>query len=189
MEILIEIQERKRDLKNIQWGRSEMERQQLMILFLGLSLLFASKARTFAAEESTTNSQTVRYKLAKMARTFLGLPYRWGGMSERQGADCSGLVKIIFAKLHVELPRTSREQIQSGKDVPMEKLEAGDLVFFSSDGGIPDHVGVYMGNHQFLHAEKRAGRVIITDLSQPWYAKRFLRARRVVDGAKNNDDN
>src|SRR4029077_19603684 len=187
MEILIEIQERKRGLKNIQWGRSEMERQQLMILFLGLSLLLASKARTFAAEESTVNPQTVRYKLAKMARTFLGLPYRWGGMSERQGADCSGLVKIIFAKLHVELPRTSREQIQSGKDVPMEKLEAGDLVFFSSDGGTPDHVGVYMGNHQFLHAEKRAGRVIITDLSQPWYAKRFLRARRVVGGAKNND--
>ncbi len=149
--------------------------------------MFAAKVRILAAEESTANSQTVRYKLAKMARTFLGLPYRWGGMSERQGADCSGLVKMIFAKLHVELPRTSREQIQSGKDVPMEKLEAGDLVFFSSDGGTPDHVGVYMGNHQFLHAEKRAGRVIITDLNQPWYAKRFLRARRVVDGAKNND--
>ena len=56
-----------------------MERQQMMILFLALSLLLASKVRILAAEESTANSQTVRYKLAKMARTFLGLPYRWGG--------------------------------------------------------------------------------------------------------------
>ena len=51
-------------------------------------------------------SQAVRYKLAKAARAFLGLPYRWGGMSERRGADCSGLVKMIFARLHIELPRT-----------------------------------------------------------------------------------
>jgi cell wall-associated NlpC family hydrolase len=107
-------------------------------------------------------------------------------MSERRGADCSGLVKMIFAKLHIELPRTSRDQIQSGEEIPVDKLETGDLVFFSSDGNTPTHVGVYMGDHQFLHAEKKAGRVIITDLSQPWYAKRFLAARRVVNVAKAN---
>jgi cell wall-associated NlpC family hydrolase len=161
-----------------------MQRQYIMILFLALALLF-SKTVCFP-EESAPPSQTVRYKLAKAARTFLGLPYRWGGMSERRGADCSGLVKMIFAKLHIELPRTSREQVQTGEDVPMDRLETGDLVFFSSDGQTPSHVGVYMGNHQFLHAEKKAGRVIITDLNQPWYARRFLGARRVVDVAKDN---
>jgi cell wall-associated NlpC family hydrolase len=161
-----------------------MQRQFIMILFLALALLF-SKTVCFP-EESAPPSQTVRYKLAKAARTFLGLPYRWGGMSERRGADCSGLVKMIFAKLHVELPRTSREQIQSGQEVPLDNLETGDLVFFSSGGDTPTHVGVYIGNHQFLHAEKKAGRVIITDLSQPWYAERFLGARRVVDVAKDN---
>ena len=155
-----------------------------MILFLALGLLL-SRAVCFP-EESAPASQTVRYKLAKAARTFLGLPYRWGGMSERRGADCSGLVKMIFAKLHIELPRTSRDQIQTGEEIPIDRLEAGDLVFFSSDGNIPTHVGVYMGHHQFLHAEKKAGRVIMTDLSQPWYAKRFLSARRVVDVAKDN---
>ena len=159
-----------------------MQRQYIMILFLALALLF-SKTVCFP-EESAPASQTVRYKLAKAARTFLGLPYRWGGMSERRGADCSGLVKMIFAKLHVELPRTSREQIQSGQEVPLDNLETGDLVFFSSGGDTPTHVGVYIGNHQFLHAEKKAGRVIITDLSQPWYAERFLGARRVVDASK-----
>jgi cell wall-associated NlpC family hydrolase len=160
-----------------------MERQYEMILFLALGLLLVSKRVCFA-EESAPVSQAVRFKLAKAARTFLGLPYRWGGMSERRGANCSGLVKMIFAKLHIELPRTSRDQIEAGEEVPMEKLETGDLVFFSSDGVTPSHVGVYMGNHQFLHAEKKAGRVIITDLNGPWYTKRFLGARRVVDVAK-----
>ena len=159
-----------------------MERLYIMILFFALSLLL-SRAVCFS-EESTPVSQAVRYKLAKAARTFLGLPYRWGGMSERRGADCSGLVKMIFAKLHIELPRTSRDQIETGEEVPVDRLETGDLVFFSSDGDTPTHVGVYMGNHQFLHAEKKAGRVIITDLSQPWYAKRFLSARRVVNSQK-----
>jgi cell wall-associated NlpC family hydrolase len=159
-----------------------MERLYIMVLFLVLSLLL-SKAVCFP-QESTPVSQAVRYKLARAARTFLGLPYRWGGMSERRGADCSGLVKMIFAKLHIELPRTSRDQIEAGEEVSVDRLETGDLVFFSSGGDTPTHVGVYMGHHQFLHAEKKAGRVIITDLSQPWYAKRFLGARRVVNVAK-----
>jgi peptidoglycan DL-endopeptidase CwlO len=58
-------------------------------------------------------------------------------MSEHRGADCSGLVKMIFAKLHIELPRTSRDQIETGEEVPMERLDTGDLVFFSSGGPHP----------------------------------------------------
>jgi len=153
--------------------------KQLMVLFLLLSLFLVPKDLVFG-EESNSSSQTVRYKLVKMARTFLGLPYRWGGMSERRGVDCSGLVKVLFAKLHVELPRSSREQIQSGKEISLDQLETGDLVFFSNHGEIPTHVGVYLGNDQFLHAEQKAGRVIITNLKDPWYVKRFLGARRVI---------
>jgi len=153
--------------------------KQLMVLFLLLSLFLVPKDLVFG-EESNSSSQTVRYRLVKMARTFLGLPYRWGGMSERRGVDCSGLVKVLFAKLHVELLRSSREQIQSGKEISLDQLETGDLVFFSTHGEIPTHVGVYLGNDQFLHAEQKAGRVIITNLKDPWYAKRFLGARRVI---------
>jgi cell wall-associated NlpC family hydrolase len=153
--------------------------KQLMVFFLLLSLFLVPKDLVFG-EESNSSSQTVRYRLVKMARTFLGLPYRWGGMSERRGVDCSGLVKVLFAKLHVELPRSSREQIQSGKEISLDQLETGDLVFFSNQGEIPTHVGVYLGNDQFLHAEQKAGRVIITNLKDPWYARRFLGARRVM---------
>jgi len=160
-----------------------MERQYTMILFLALVLFLTPKGLVFAAE-STAVPDTVRYKLVKMARKFLGLPYRWGGMSERRGVDCSGLVKMLFSKLHVELPRTSGDQIRSGENIAVENLQTGDLVFFSTDGATPNHVGLYIGENRFVHAEKKAGHVIITDLNQPWYVKHFLGARRVLESVE-----
>jgi cell wall-associated NlpC family hydrolase len=154
--------------------------KQAIILFLLLSVLLASKGMNFA-DESISVRQPIRDKLARAARHFLGLPYRWGGMSERRGMDCSGLVKALFATLHIDLPRTSREQFNAGENVAVENLQAGDLIFFSSDGMTPNHVGLYIGGSRFVHAERKAGRVIITDLNQPWYVKHFLGARRVVD--------
>jgi cell wall-associated NlpC family hydrolase len=182
-----------------------MERQYSMILLLavGLVLMFSvsifAKEPTAAREQSARRgssggisasakalisslnapTQTLRTQLAEIARRFLGLPYLWGGMSELRGVDCSGLVKMIFAALHIELPRTSREQSQLGAEVPIDELAMGDLLFFSSDGEMPSHVGVYIGDHRFIHAAKSAGRVIVSDLSEAWYSKRFLGARRI----------
>ena len=156
-----------------------MEKQTIILLLL-LSLLLASKGMNFA-DESAPVRQPIREKLASAARHFLGLPYRWGGMSEHRGMDCSGLVKALFATLHIDLPRTSRDQFHAGENVAVEDLQAADLLFFSSDGATPDHVGIYIGNNRFVHAEKKAGHVIITDLSQPWYVKHFLGARRIVE--------
>ena len=154
--------------------------KQTIILFVLLSLLVASRGMNFA-DESSRARQPIRDKLAGVARHFLGLPYRWGGMSERRGLDCSGLIKALFAKLNIELPRTSRDQFHAGRDVALADLQAGDLLFFSSDGMTPDHVGLYLGNNRFVHAEKKAGHVILTDLHQPWYVKHFLGARRIVE--------
>jgi cell wall-associated NlpC family hydrolase len=156
-----------------------MERQTI-ILFLLLAILFASTGMNFA-DESTRVRRPVRDRLASAARHFLGLPYRWGGVSEHGGMDCSGMVKALFAKLNIELPRTSRDQFHTGEKVTLENLEAGDLLFFSTDGVTPNHVGLYIGDKRFIHAEKKAGHVIITALDQPWYAKHFLGARRIVE--------
>jgi cell wall-associated NlpC family hydrolase len=146
---------------------------------------FLSEAITGQTRDTSGSKPgTLRARLVNAASEFLGAPYRWSGMSKQGGVDCSGLVKMVFAKLHIELPRTSREQIQSGEEVTMDKLKIGDLVFFSSNGATPNHVGLYIGDSQFVHAEKKAGQVIITDLTQRWYAERFLGARRVIDLGK-----
>jgi cell wall-associated NlpC family hydrolase len=133
-----------------------------------------------SADESIPGRRPIRDRLAIAARQFLGLPYRWGGMSERRGLDCSGFVKVLFAKLNIELPRTSREQFDVGENVGADNLEPGDLLFFSSDGITPNHVGLYIGDNRFVHAEKKAGHVIVTTLNRPWYIKHFLGARRIV---------
>ncbi|HEY7219970.1 MAG TPA: C40 family peptidase [Candidatus Binatia bacterium] len=155
-----------------------MERQVIFLLLL-LTLSLALKGMNFA-EEVTSDRLPIRDRLASAARQFLGLPYRWGGISERRGMDCSGMIKTLFAKLNIDLPRTSRDQFHAGQDVALDDLQAGDLLFFSSDGVTPNHVGLYIGNNRFVHAEKKAGHVIITALNQPWYAKHFLGARRIV---------
>jgi len=160
-----------------------MERQTIILLLIIFTLLVASQGMNFA-DESIPVRQPIRDKLARAARHFLGLPYRWGGMSERRGMDCSGFVKALFATLQIDLPRTSREQFYAGENVGVENLQTGDLIFFSSDGITPNHVGLYIGDNRFIHAERKAGRVIITDLNRPWYVKHFLGARRVVESVE-----
>lgn len=124
---------------------------------------------------------TLRAQLVQAGFGFLGVPYRWNGMSELRGVDCSGLVKSLFDKLNIEVPRSSREQYKIGEKVAKAELAVGDLVFFSTRGKIPNHVGIYIGDNQFIHAALRARQVIISNLSQAWYQKRFIGARRISD--------
>lgn len=142
----------------------------------------ASDLLTPAAKDSETQGQpTMRNQLVQAGMDFLGVPYRWRGISENRGVDCSGLVKNIFDQFNIELPHSAREQFKLGEKVAKTELEIGDLVFFTTRGKIPTHVGIYIGNNQFLHAARRARQVIISNLSQSWYQKRFLGARRISD--------
>jgi peptidoglycan DL-endopeptidase LytE len=130
-------------------------------------------------EEST--DQPLKLRLVQAGFQFLGVRYHRGG-SEESGLDCSGLVKTLFSKFNIELPRTSREQYQQGERVDRDKLEKGDLVFFSSGGKRPTHVGIYVGDNKFIHAALKAKQVIVSDLDKIWYSMRYLGARRVIWG-------
>lgn len=125
--------------------------------------------------------QPLRYRLASMGLGFLGVRYRRNGQSERSGFDCSGLVKTLFEKFRITMPRSSREQFKVGEKVYWSDLEVGDLVFFSSRGKTPTHVGIYIGENQFLHAALKAKRVLVSNLTSSWYMKRFLGGRRFLD--------
>jgi hypothetical protein len=114
------------------------------------------------------------------ARKQLGTPYQWGGSSPSTGFDCSGLVQWAYAKVGIEIPRTSEQQIlaSNGKAVDREHLKPGDLVFFRDAGGDVHHVGISLGGDKFLNAPHTGAKVRIDDLDQPYYAREFAGGRR-----------
>lgn len=115
---------------------------------------------------------------AAAARRLVGVPYVWGGASA-QGVDCSGLVWLVYAPLWPGLPRTSFDLFEVGVRVDPEDLRPGDLVFFTTYAPGASHVGIYVGEGQFVHGSSSARRVLASPLADPYYAARFLGARRL----------
>ncbi len=113
----------------------------------------------------------------KVATAFLGAPYRLGGVSLR-GLDCSAFVKKIYQLFDISLPRTAREQARVGVKVAKDDLIEGDLVFFNTRRSF-GHVGIYIGNNEFVHASSVKRGVRIDSLNQPYYNKRFVKAVRL----------
>lgn len=93
----------------------------------------------------------VRVELCEYAKQFIGNPYVWGGTSLTKGADCSGFVQSVFKKYGVSLPRTSRTQAGVGTQISAGDLKAGDLIFYAK-GGTINHVAIYIGGGQVVHA-------------------------------------
>jgi lipoprotein Spr len=114
------------------------------------------------------------------ANRWLGVKYRKGG-TDRTGIDCSGLTsRMYLAVAGMALPRTSQDQSRYGKPVSRKDLQPGDLVFFSSLGRhLVDHVGIYLGDRQFVHASPSKG-VVVSSLLKDYYMKRYHSARRIV---------
>ncbi len=120
-----------------------------------------------------------RSLLVRVVKAFLGVPYKLGG-STLKGIDCSALIRKIYEVFNIELPRTTREQFLIGKKVQKDQLEEGDLVFFRERGNSA-HVGIYVGENQFVHASSYSREVKIDYLNTPYYSKRFLRGVRVKE--------
>ncbi len=111
---------------------------------------------------------------------FLGVPYKWGGVDPKKGIDCSFFVQTIYKSFGLVLPRTSGLQFKVGRKVGRDELMPGDLVFFRKypRGSRISHVGIYIGNDQFIHAALSAGKVTVSSLNETYFKKRFSGARR-----------
>lgn len=142
------------------------------VLFLvGFILLF-----TFGAGSVYANQIDLR----KAVDEVVGTPYKWGGTTT-SGFDCSGFLLYIFKQYDTKLPRTSKSMSQIGTKVAKEDLRPGDLVFFNTFGSGVSHAGVYLGEGKFAHSSSSRG-VTIDKLSDNYYEKRYITARRVVSG-------
>lgn len=126
------------------------------------------------ATEESSSSSDLGQQIASYAVQFVGNPYVYGGTSLTNGADCSGFVQSVFANFGIGLPRTAASQASGGTSVSLDSLQAGDLLFYSSSGSI-DHVALYIGGGQIVHAANSASGIIISNAyySTPVAARRY----------------
>jgi cell wall-associated NlpC family hydrolase len=127
---------------------------------------------------SETPASVDGYAVAGTALGLRGVPYRNGG-SDPSGFDCSGFVWYVFAQHGLNMPRTVADQYRVGDQVGPESLEAGDLVFFRTDGRSVSHVGMSIGGEEFVHAPSSRGEVRVERLGSSYWRQRFEGARRV----------
>lgn len=141
----------------------------VLVLLLPPSTARASPATDLGAE------------VVLRALSLLGVSYRFGGNTPETGLDCSGLVRLVFSDaIAMTLPRRSEEMSRLGAAVSPTELQPGDLVFFNTLRRTFSHVGIYIGNGQFVHAPATGGSIRVERIGASYWTRRFDGARRLI---------
>ena len=135
-----------------------------------------------STDSSTSTTSSSVNKVISLAKSLLGKSYIWGAQGPST-FDCSGFTYYVFKNAaNITLPRVSQDQSTYGTYVSKSNLKVGDLVFFDTNGandGNVSHVGIYLGNNQFIHASSSKGKVVISEMSS-YYSGAYVNARRVL---------
>lgn len=135
-----------------------------------------------AGERPADSPAIVGDRIAALALTYRGVPYRNGG-DDPSGFDCSGFVQYVLAKFGERVPRQTRAQFGAGAAVDKDAIQAGDLVFFSTVAPGASHVGIALDGDEFVHAPSSRGVVRVESLNTAYWRTRFIGARRVTAAA------
>lgn len=129
---------------------------------------------------SNSGGKSVAAKIASSAHNYIGCSYSYGS-SGPNAFDCSGFTSYLYKQFGYSLPRTSLSQGSYGTPVDKQNLVAGDLVFFSNRGDKKiNHVGIYIGNNNFIHASTSTRGVVMDNLNSNYYTNHYICARRVL---------
>ena len=124
--------------------------------------------------------------VVQTALDLLGIPYRNGG-SDPSGFDCSGLVQWAFARHGRELPREVQDQFRTGREIDLQDVQPGDLIFFETVSRGASHVGMVIGGGRFVHAPSSRGVVRVEPYTGGYWMRRFVGARRIEEAAVPGD--
>jgi hypothetical protein len=134
------------------------------------------------AKRISLGESYLRDEIISTAKSFIGVPYSWGGTSPQQGFDCSGLTMAVYKLNGLKLPRSAKDQFAVGIAISRNQLEKGDLVFFAtSQRKKVTHVGIYTGGGQFIHAPGEDKRIRVDSLSNGYFKTHYLGARTYLE--------
>lgn len=137
-------------------------------------------AANAAAIEPESGWRSKASEILLNALSLTGIKYHYGGTQPETGFDCSGFVRYVFREAaNITLPPTARAISQIGKAVKKDELQPGDLVFFNTLKSAFSHVGIYIGNNQFIHAPRAGGLVRVENMQADYWTKRYNGAQRL----------
>jgi len=170
---------------NIKRKKEIKKRKQLTVDDILLSAVEKKNIYIFKSNKHKKVDVKIHVKnkqnnIIEIAKTKLGRRYVWGAVGQRGTFDCSGFTSYVYKKKGINIPRTSLRQSRYGKYIARRALKKGDLIFFDTSKrrkGYVNHVGIYIGNGEFIHASSAKKKVVVSKLSK-FYAQRYVGARR-----------
>jgi peptidoglycan endopeptidase LytE len=145
----------------------------------GTSGSMVLSARSDSPASAQLTNAVLGERIAEFSKQFDGYPYVWAGTSP-SGFDCSGLVYFVYLHFGMNLGESSYTQFDEGTHVAESDLQPGDLVFFDTDGGGASHVGIYLGNGNFISAQTPQSGVQIASLYNSYWSNHYVGASRIV---------
>lgn len=157
-----------------------MQKLLPLLLFMFLCACQSTHANTSYQPDVSDTSDVAMNDLTEYALSLTGTPYRYGGTSPESGFDCSGFVGHVFKhSLDKSLPRSSNEISHVGVAEKSGMLMPGDLVFYNTLHKANSHVGIYLGDGQFIHSPGRGKAVSVANMNESYWRKRYNGARRI----------